>query len=78
MAIATNHQLTDTKIDVLCAVAEAAADRRDAPLRDVAACCPTVPEIDPVLRALHNDGLVALTATTAGLTGRGGTVCLHL
>lgn len=78
MAIATNHQLTEARTDVLCAVAEAAAGRRDAALRDIAACCPTVPDLAPVLRALRRDGLVSLNADAVGLTGRGVTVCRHL
>lgn len=78
MAIATNHKLTDTKIDVLCAVAEAAAGRPDATLRDVAACCPTVRDITPVLRCLQRDGLISSNGQAAGLTGRGVTVCRHL
>ncbi len=77
--MAHTHSLSEPKFDVLCAVAEAAASKTDADLRDITACCPTVANVTPVLDALRRDGLVSLTSNRrAGLTARGATACRQL
>lgn len=70
--------LNQAAIDVLCAVAEATADRSPTWLSNVADRCPTVEDLDPVLDALHSDGIVTIDGTRVALTAFGYDTCRYL